>query len=558
MSKQTADAIYHNGRITTLWDEQPFAEALAIHGKRFLRVGTDQEVLQTAGPSTETINLHGACIVPGLIDSHAHPIMAALAEQAGFPQVRSVAEIQQYIRAQALTQASRAPADQVIRVPRIYATRLAERRYPTRAELDAAGGGTPCMTDNGYAAVLSSSLLARLSITRDTAEPADGRIIRESSGEPTGLILGARRLLDPILNGVGRNAGSAVEALKHAQRAYNQAGLTSVIDRIAGPEEFRAYQSLERSGELTLRAYLTWVVSLAGDAAGVRERVAAIPFSTGWGNERVRVGSLKAFIDGGILIGTAYLREPYGENTGMYGYHDPRFRGILSVRPENLLEMARAARDLGWQMTAHATGGGAVDALLDAYEAADRESSIRGRRFTISHANFPNAAAIARAKKLGVAFDCQPAWHYFDAPAIGQVLGVKRMENFQPYRSMLDSGVVVAGGSDHMAGLDSRAAINPFHPFFGMWMAITRQTITGEVMEPEQRISREEALRMWTLNAAYLSFEEKLKGSIEPGKLADFAALSDDYSSCPIEQIRDLEVALTVVDGKVVYRAGTL
>ncbi|MGH9469911.1 MAG: amidohydrolase [Terriglobia bacterium] len=549
MAVQAADAVYHNGRVVTMWSKRPLAEAFAVRGNCFLRVGSNEEVLGTARRNTKKINLDGCCVVPGLIDSHAHPIMAALAEQDGFGPVHSIADIQQQIRQKAAS----APAGRVICVPRVYATRLAEHRYPTRAELDTAGVDAPCMTDNGYAAVLSSALLARLGITRETPEPSNGKIIRDAAGDLAGLILGARHLVAPALNSAPHGFESAVEGLKKAQHCYNRAGLTSVIDRMAGAEEFRAYQALERRGELTVRSYLTWVVSLHGNPSGVRERIAAIPFTTGWGSDWVRVGSLKAFLDGGILIGTAYLREPYGENTGVYGYRDPQYRGILSVSPENLLEMARAANDLGWQMTAHATGGGAVDALLDAYEAADRDKSIQGRRFTISHANFPDVGAIERAKKLGVALDCQPAWHYFDAPVIEGVLGPERMQYFQPYRSLFDAGVVVAGGSDHMAGLDARAAINPFDPFFGMWMAATRQTVTGAVMEPGQRISREEALRMWTLNAAYLSFEENIKGSIEPGKLADFVITSKDYLSCPVEEIQQIKSVCTVVNGKVVY-----
>lgn len=550
MAPETADTIYHNGRVITMWSARPLAEAIAIQGNRFLRTGTNEEILRTAGQTTRKIDLCGHCVVPGLIDSHAHPIQAALAAKKGvLPVTHSIASIQDYIRRQAAS----LPPEQIIVVPKIFATRLKEHRYPTRYEIDEAAGGRAAMTDNGYAAVLGSALLARLGITRETAEPSDGKIVRDSAGEPMGLILGARGLIAPFLNVAPHSFEDIVKALKTMQMHYNRAGLTGVIDRSENAEGFRAYQTLERRGELTVRAYLTWVVSLQGAPREIRERIAAIPLISGWGNDWVRAGSLKTFLDGGILIGTAYLREPYGENTGIYGYNDPDYRGVFSVSRENLLEMARAASELGWQMTAHATGGGAVDALLDAYEAVDRERPIHDRRFTVSHSNFPDPRAIARAKRLGVVFDCQPAWHYFDAPAIKEAFGPERMKNFQPYRSLFDSGVVVAGGSDHMAGLDAHQAINPYHPFFGMWMAITRQTVDGEVMEPEQRISREEALRMWTLNAAYLSFEENIKGSIEPGKLADFVIISKDYLTCPLNEIKEIKVLCTVVDGKAVY-----
>jgi hypothetical protein len=278
-----------------------------------------------------------------------------------------------------------------------------------------------------------------------------------------------------------------------------------------------------------------------------------IPFVTGFGDEWFRTGSIKTVADGGILIGTAYLREPYGEHTEIYGYHDPDYRGVLAVSRENLMEMARTANRLGWQMTAHTTGGGATDILLDAYEAANQEKSIRGRRFTVTHGNFPSAEAIARAARLGVAFDCQPQWFHLDAPALRPVFGPARMKQFQPLRTMLEQGVVVAGGSDHMIRFDSRAAINPYHPFWGMWMVITRKAVDGSTINPEEALTREQALRLWTLNSAYLSFEETIKGSIEPGKLADMTVVSEDYLACPVDRIKDMEALKTIVDGKVVF-----
>ena len=547
---QTADAIYYNGKIVTLWDTRPVAEAMAIRGNRFLRVGSNEEVLQTVGPSTKKTDLRGRCVTPGLIDSHAHPIMAALAARdSSVPALHSIADIQVYIRRQAAVLS----ASRIIYVPKVYATRLQERRYPTRYELDEAAGERLAVADNGYAAVLDSALLAHLGITRDTPQPSNGKIVKDDRGEPTGLVLGAAELLQPVRRGPPRTFDDLLWALRAMQEKYNQAGLTSIIDREQGPEGFRVYELLHRNGELTVRSSVTYVISLEGTPQVVRERILKIPFVTGWGDDWMRVGSLKAYLDGGILTGTAYLREPYGLNTAIYGYRDPDYRGELNAPVENITEMARTANELGWQMTAHATGGGAMDVLLDAYELVDREKSIRDRRFTVTHGNFPNGAAIARAKKLGVVFDCQPAWHYFDGPALKEVFGPARMSHFQPYRSLFDAGVIVAGGSDHMLGFDARQAINPYHPFFGMWMSVTRQGADGIVLEPEQRISRNEALRMWTINAAYLSFDEKVKGSIEPGKLADFVVISKDFISCPEDEIKDIEALRTVVDGKIVY-----
>lgn len=555
MTAQGADTIYHNGRVITMWSACPLGEAIAIRGNRFLSVGPNEQVLQTASESTRKIDLQGRSVVPGLIDTHTHPILAALTERDGpMPRIRSIADLHSYLGQQAAI----LPSDRVIVATKVFPTRLKEHRYPTREELNAATGDRPAVVDSGYAAVLNTALLGRLSITRDTPQPPNGKIVKDPQGEPTGLVLGARELIAPLLDDGGpASFEDMLGALKGMQARYNRAGLTSVIDRSQGAEGFRAYQTLARRGELTVRTYITWVVSLEGNPKQVRERIKAVPLLTGWGDDWVRVGSLKAFLDGGILSGTAYLREPYGAHTAMYGYDDPTYRGALGAPRENIVEMARTANELGWQMTAHATGGGAVDLLLDAYEAANQERPISDRRFTVSHANFPDLRAIARAKELGVVFDCQPAWHYLDAPAIKDVFGPERMRHFQPYRSMFDVGVVVAGGSDHMAGFDPCESINPYAPFFGIWMAITRQTVDGSVMEPEQVISREEALRMWTWNGAYLSFEENTKGSIEPGKLADFAVISKDYLSCPADEIKNIEVLCTVVDGRVVYSSSS-
>jgi len=403
--------------------------------------------------------------------------------------------------------------------------------------------------------VLNSVLLAKLGIGRATPQPADGKIAKDDRGEPTGLILGAPQLLGPLRREEAATHADRLWALRGMHRSYNQVGITSTIDRGQGPEGFRAYQELRRSGELTVRSYVTYLIGARGTPPQVREEVARIPLLTGWGDEWLRVGSLKAVLDGGILIGTAYLREPYGAKTQVYGYEDPTYRGVLAVPRENVVEMARAAGELGWQMTAHVTGGGSLDVLLDAYEAADRERSIRGRRFTVTHGNFPDRRAIARARELGVAFDCQPAWLYLDGPVIKDVFGPERMSHFLPLRSLFDAGVVVAGGSDHMTRFDPRTATNPYHPFLGMWIAVTRRTVDGSVLNPEQRLDRLEALRMWTLNGAYLTFEEELKGSIEPGKLADLIVISKDYLACPAEEIKDIEVLLTVVGGKVVYQS---
>lgn len=550
---QPADTVYYNGKIISVSTARPVAEAVAIRGNRFIAVGSNDEVLKTAGASTKRIDLGGRSVVPGLYESHSHPIGAALSEQdAKVPVMRSISEIQTYIK----QQAAALPPERIIFVPKIYPSRLKERRYPTRYELDQAAPGRAAMCDNGYASVLNSVLLERAAIDRSTPQPPNGKIIKDDKGEPTGLILGAPNLLSKFRQSKPATHADRVWAIKAMHKAYNAAGITSTADRLQGPEGFRAYQEVHAKGEMSVRTNVTYYISAAGTPEAVSAEIKRIPFVTGWGDDWLRVGPLKTTVDGGILIGTAFLREPYGEKTQIYGYSDPDYRGVLAVTKENLFAMARTANELGWQMTAHATGGGALDLLLDAYEAADRDKSIKDRRFNVMHANFPNAQAIDRAKRLGVVFDSQIAWLHEDGDALKDVFGPERIRHFLPFRSLTDAGLTVVGGADHMIRFDSRQAINPYHPFYGMWMAITRKTTSGGVVGPEQRITREEALRMWTINGAYNSFEEKIKGSIEPGKLADMVVISKDFLSCPVDEIKDIEALETIVDGKVLYKAG--
>jgi predicted amidohydrolase YtcJ len=547
---QAPDTIYFNGKIVTVTPDHPVVKAVAIRGGRFVAVGEDAEILRLADSHTERINLEGRCVVPGLIDGHVHPIMAGLSEEDGpVPVFHSIPEIQDYIR----QQAAKLPPDRLIFVPKVYASRLKERRYPTRQEIDVASGSHEAVVDNGYASVLNSAVLRHLEINKDTAQPGAGRIEKDLNGEPTGLILGAPQLLARVRTVRPITPRDRLWALREMLDHYNRVGITAIIDRGESPEGFRAYQTLHDAEQLKVRSYVTYLIKATGSADEVRNEVERFPFLTGFGDEWLRVGSLKTIVDGGILIGTAYMREPYGRNTQIYGYSDPDFRGVLTVPRENVFLMAQLADELGWQMTAHVTGGGALDLLLDAYEAADRVKPIAGRRFTATHANFPNARAIERARKLGVAFDVQPAWLHFDGTAIRDVLGPERMKDFLPLRSLLDAGLIVVGGSDQMVRFDARLATNPYHPFYGMWMAITRETKEGLVIDPEQRISREQALKMWTWNNASLMFAEKEIGSIEAGKRADMVVITKDFLDCLEDEIKDIEALRTIVGGKVVY-----
>jgi predicted amidohydrolase YtcJ len=263
---------------------------------------------------------------------------------------------------------------------------------------------------------------------------------------------------------------------------------------------------------------------------------------------------MKVFLDGGMLNGTAAMREPWGVGP-TYQITEPEYRGQLFIEPKTLAIIAEEAARRGWQMTAHTAGEAAMDELLAAYVRADREVGIQGRRWLITHANFASAENLKRCAELGVGADLQPAWIYKDTRTLLEVLGPKRMAWFHPYRKWLDAGLTIGGGSDHMIRLDALGATNPWDPWLGLWVAVTRQTEGAGVLNPDQKLTRAEAIRFYTINNARLHFEEDRKGSIEPGKLADLILVDRDPLTCPENDLRTTEVLWTMVGGSIVYQS---
>ena len=546
-----ADLVVLNGKVLTVDAQFRVAEAVAVRDGIFVQVGSNADARALVGPRTRVIDARGRSVIPGLIDSHVHALGVAESEARGaFRDLRSVAEIQAWVR----EAAAGAPEGQWVWSPRVFPTRLRERRLPTREELDSAAPRHPVAVDAAYALVVNTAALRAAGIAPDTPAPPGGAIVKDANGQPTGLLRNVGALLDRF-HPAGRPE-RFLDALVEVHRRYNAAGITSVIERGADVRGYGAYRALRDQGRLRVRATVTLRVASDGSEAGTEAFIRALPVRFGEGDDWLRVGPLKIVADGGLLAGTAYMREPYAAGaSALYGVTDPGYRGFLTLTPEKMKNIVRAGHRLGWQMIAHVTGDAGVDAVLDAFAAADADRPIRDRRFTLLHAYFPAADVARRAAALGVAVDTQPAWYYKDADALGPALGPDRLRRFIGLREWLRAGVKVALNTDHMFGLDPDRSLNPYNPFLTMAVAVTRRTEGGQVFGPEQSVSREEALRMMTRDAAYLSFEEARKGSIEAGKLADLVVLSEDFLACPPERIRDVRAVVTVLGGEIVYEA---
>jgi len=339
-------------------------------------------------------------------------------------------------------------------------------------------------------------------------------------------------------------------------KRYNEYGLTSLISGAGDPESMKIYMDMADKKMLTARICQNILLPEGGQItkASVTEKIKNFTSITGDGDEWVRTGSLKILLDGGILTGTAYLKEPWGvEASKIFGIEDPLYKGVINYTKEELTNIVSVANDSGWSFTAHATGEAAVDLLLDVFNDVSNIKSIKGKRFSIIHGNFYNNEAIRKMILLGVYANMQPAWFYKDAVAMDSILGSEKVKIFHPYRTMTDAGVMINGGSDHMVKWDANASINPYNPFLAMWTMVTRKTINGSVIMPSETITREEALKAYTINNAFATSEELIKGSIEPGKLADMAVLSDDILTCPADSIKEIKSLMTILDGKIIY-----
>lgn len=530
------DTILINGNIVTLDSYGTTVEAVAIQDGKIVGLGSNHMIAALADKKTRKIDLRGKTVLPGFIDAHNHMIMFGLrltAINCFDGPIASIADLKAEIARRAVT----ANANEWITGWGYDNEKFSEKRHPTRWDFDEAAPHHPVLCDRicAHMLVVNSKALQLAGITRDTPDPVGGIIYRDANGEPNGL------LRDTAMNLIKKivpipAVDTIKEAIVKASAIYNTYGITGVHEAgagftIPGPYEVRAYQQAAEEKLLTLRVYMMLYPEHVHELLN-------IGLKTGFGNEFLRIGSFKMFLDGNIVLKGAAVDAPYADGS----------TGATTETQESLNEKFLQIHRAGFQIAIHSIGDRATRMVLTAYENAQRTYPRHNHRHRIEHLILSTPQILQQAKKLEVLPIIQPGFMYYNGETWIASLGEERV-NRQGYllRNMIEEGLSLAGSSD--------CPCIPAAPLKSIEAAVRRKVVSGRQLAPEQALSVDQALRMYTNNAAYASFEEDIKGSIEVGKLADLVVLDHNPYRVLPNEIGGIPVAMTIVNGRVVYES---
>ncbi|MBI4477543.1 MAG: amidohydrolase [Acidobacteria bacterium] len=523
------DLVVVNARVLTSDPATPRAEAFAVKNGRFVAVGSSGDVRNLATARTRVIDAQRATITPGFIDAHCHP--SGVTELYGVDlDLRRVEDIMAALK----KRASSTPPGQWVSGFKFDDTKLNRRLH--RRDLDEAVPNHPVEVNHrgGHTSWYNSKAFELAGITRTTPDPADGRFFRDADGELTGQVaerargvfskVGTRERFTPE-----QQRERARNGMRHMSELLTAAGLTTVHDAGAGREKVMAYEDTRQAGELRHRVYFM----VRGESTFNGFKAAGI--YTGFGDEWVRVGSVKYGADGSASERTMRMSTPY---VGTNDY------GILTMTQEQIHEVVDDAHQHGFQVSIHANGDVTIDMVLKAYERALQRWPHPDRRHRIEHCSLVNPDLLKRMKAIGAI--PTPFWTYVHYHGEKwKEYGEEKMRWMFAHRSFLDAGIVVPGASDYTPG--------PFEPLMAIQSMVTRKDFEGRLWGPNQKVTVDEALKIATINGAYASYEERIKGSITAGKLADFVMLEKDPHDVDPDQIKNIKVLRTVVSGRVVY-----
>ncbi|MGH7540403.1 MAG: amidohydrolase [Gemmatimonadota bacterium] len=527
------DLVLLNGRVYTVDDAVPRAEALAVKNGRFLAVGTSDDVRNLARPGTPVLDAAGLTVVPGFIDAHTHPSYAGVRHLKWVNcDLRTIAGIQAVLR----ERAARTPRGEWVLGFLYDDTKLEDGRPLTRRDLDEAVPQQPVRVVHrgGHTAVYNARAFAIAGVTAETPDPEGGRFYREG-GELTGKV--AERAKAAIDRHVPDETTreERQRGIELIARMMTVAGLTSVHETGIGADDLIAYQDAYEAGGLRLRAY-PFPGGVGGD--GLFAALKAAGIRTGFGDEWLRIGAVKFGVDGSASERTMAMSTPYVGRPNDYG--------ILTMSQEECDAAVEDAHRHGFQIGIHANGDVAIDRALNAYERAQRLAPRDDPRFRIEHCTLVSPELLRRIAALGAIPTPFYTYVHYHGDKWGEY-GEEKLRRMFAHRSFLDAGIPVAGASDYPPG--------PFEPLMAIQSMVTRTDLQGREWGPNQKVSVEEALRICTRNGAFASFEEGEKGAITEGKLADFVLLAADPHDADPLAIKEIEVVRTVVGGRTMYEA---
>ncbi|MGA8868638.1 MAG: amidohydrolase family protein [Candidatus Sulfotelmatobacter sp.] len=533
-----ADLLLTNGHIITM-DTPPIVAAMAVRGGRILALGSDAELATCASSRTKVVDLGKQTVLPGLIDVHTHVMQWTKGLlrgeiDAGYPKVHSIAEIVTAVGERAKTSS----AGSWIVGSSWDDSKLAEHRYVTRQDLDVVSPNNPVYMAHvsGHLAVANSAALRLAGITKDTPDPQGGVIERDSTGNPTGILKDtAMELLAGKLPADPPDLD--MRAAKLISEKAAEVGLTTLHDIFIDSGEMRGYQDAYARGWLKIRVQMSPQIGSIADA----QRLANMGVHTGFGDDHLKFGAAKMFADGGMGARTIAIYPP-----GVLG--EPDNLGVLRWKPEDMQKAHLIAAAAGWQLETHAIGDRAIDEVLDSYAAVIKQLGLKDHRFRIVHAGISTPAVQKRMRELNVVVDGNPPFVYWIGSWFRKY-GAERVRWSYPAKSYIDNGIVEAAGSD--------VNVMPLTPWWGIFAAVVRKELqTGEVLAPEERITVQQALTLYTRNGAYAGFEERDKGSLAPGKLADFIVIDRDVLGVPVDELKDVQVLQNWVGGLLIYENG--
>lgn len=523
-----ADLCLMNAHVITVVPDTPTGEAIAIKGNRILAVGSNEEIEKLIGKDTKTLNIQGYNVIPGLIDSHMHPGMYGIAKTGVGCDTSSMTELLERIN----RRASETPSGEWVIGFGLDDVRLG--RYPSLRELDEASPENPLYIErrDAHIGIANSLALERAGIDESTPDPPHGKIDRDANGKPTGVLRESAKDLvyektpEPTLEDYKKG-------LELVMKEFLTLGITTIHASMTGAKEFRAFQELRQEGRLPLRV----CIHMSGDDEGILEALIATGVQTPFGDDWLKITEIEWIFDTSTSGRTAAYYEPY--------IGEPDNTGILLYDQDDITERVKKAHDAGLRVGLDGIGDRGIDRALDAIEAALEEHPRDDHRHRIEHCCYATPAIQSRLKELGVINASATGFLHDLGDAYQANRGEDAMQWMWPHRSLIDKGIPAPGHSD--------CPICSPNPWLGIYGMVTRKTSSKQVLHAEEGVTPLEAIRAYTQLGAYSAWEEKEKGTIEAGKLADIVVIDKNPLEIPEDELKTTKTLLTIVGGKVAY-----